>query len=47
VMCKQVVTFDRATGHCGAVMAMRDDAGRVKVGSEEEKQPTGETPLPN
>ena len=43
IMCKQVVMFD-PRGPAGAVLALRDDAGRVKIGSEEKKD---DQALPN
>lgn len=45
IMCKQVVMFDPRVGNCGAVMALRDDAGRVKIGSE--KETSDDQALPN
>jgi hypothetical protein len=38
VMCKQVVAFDPRSV-CGAVLALRDDANRAKIGSEERTDP--------
>ena len=42
VLCKHAVQFDPRFS-CGAVLALRDDAGRIKIGSEDVKI----EPLPN
>lgn len=42
VICKHAVQFDPRF-NCGAVIALRDDAGRIKIGSEAVKI----EPLPN